>query len=171
MAFQEGWWCVSEHDGLKNPLCDTCRSLMSSSGLRQAATPNGFVHSTELFTPPRYPYLWDLETFSCPLCKACYSLRNKSRQLCPQPAPSEGVKIFWHEDTKHLTLQISLDLRFYDRSYAGCSQDICILADQGMLGPFDGVELASNERLVLQPSEFLPNMAFYLSSATWLEQG
>ena len=59
----ETWQCVSEHDDLKNPFCDICTSLMSSYGLQQAAFPEGFVHSSDLFTPPQDPYLWDLGKF------------------------------------------------------------------------------------------------------------
>lgn len=156
---------------MKNPLCDNCTSLMSSSGLAKAASPGGFVHSSDLFTPPRYPYLWDVEKFSCPLCKLCFSLRNKSRQLCPQHVPSEGFKIFWDNNTKQLTLRISLDLRFSPRHYVGCSQSLCILADQGMFRAVDQMQSVSDMSLILQMSAFPLNTEFGLFSVIWLAKG
>ncbi|KAK3342126.1 heterokaryon incompatibility protein-domain-containing protein [Lasiosphaeria hispida] len=66
----EEWACVDEL------MCERCRSLMSSAGLRQAATGNGFVHTAHPTTLPPLPpnRLPPLEEVACPLCKLCLRL-------------------------------------------------------------------------------------------------
>ena len=130
-----GWSCLTPDDTAKDPLCTTCKSLLCTSGLEQAVTPQGFTHSSDLFTPARHPYRWDLSKISCPLCKACFALRNKSLDECPQPLPSDGVKIFWDKGASRLRLQITLDHRFHRRGmrFSGCEEEICILADDSKI--------------------------------------
>lgn len=132
----QGWHCAEEGlNGLRNPFCDLCSSLLSSHGLRKAASPAGFVHSTDVLRPARYPYLFDLEKFACPLCKACFALRNDAQTHCRQILPTQGVTIFWEPERKRLRLEISLDERFAElrpgRGLKGCAAEICIVANQG----------------------------------------
>ncbi len=122
----EEWKCLANSNGVENPLCQKCRSLMCSSGLRQVASADGFVHT---LVPPRVTKPWlvpwpNPSNTECPLCKICFALFPGVK---PEP-------VVWSLIIRQGICSLVLESRPHPNTNQAASktQAICVLAEQGM---------------------------------------
>ncbi|KAJ2903860.1 hypothetical protein MKZ38_009243 [Zalerion maritima] len=130
---QVGFWTsMAEYDGKKNPLgteC-SCRKLLSSSGIREAAKYRGFVH-----TPLKSQEPIDLAKTNCPFCQACFAVWNSTLREHGTGKSELSIRVLKTDNSSCLKIQICSKMDVF----VGTGQTLYLRCEKGPLNCMDGI--------------------------------